>query len=805
MAFKFPFNVLSLRQLENTSMKNFYLSLLLLSVQFSFAQVNMDSLGFLDIPALHNTELNDIWGYTDENNNEYAIVGAFDGTSVVDVTDPANPVEIAWFPGMNSIWRDIKVWGDFAYVTTEATQGLEIIDLTPLPGSTALTSTIYTGPLGNEWQSAHNIYIDENGIAYIFGANRGNGGVIMLDVATTPGTPIEIGTFDEWYCHDGYVRNDTGYFSHINDGFFSIVDLDGFGTLGLGDVIGSLSTSSVFTHNCWLSDDGQTLFTTDEVENGWIDSYDISDPTNPLFLDKIQSSPGNNVIPHNTHVLGNYLVTSYYTDGVTVHDASDPSNLVEIGNYDTSPNYNGNTFNGCWGVYPFFASGNIVASDTEEGLYILGLSPTLSAYLQGTVTNAGTGQPINNALIEILTTPTTDNSDVLGDYSIGTTNSGIFEVRYSAPGFYADTFDVDFQIGTIVTQNAALEQIPLFTATITVVDDQTSNPVEGASVLVEHTIQNFEGVTDINGEVTFDLFYEDNYAITAGKWLYINDCDNNVYLSVASQTHELQVGEGLYDDFTFDYGWTNFGAATAGHWVREIPVGTQAAGETANPYVDDLFDCSSFAYSTGNGASTVGGDDVDDGSVELKSPIFDLTNYYHPLIEFSYWFFNGFGNGGPNDSLAIYLSNGSGVTQIASLSLDNATVSQWTNYSISVADFMTPTDQMQLTFLATDYSPGHVMKAGLDHFRVTEQSGAGITVKDNQDISIYPNPASTELNILGDFTGTIELLDLSGRLITQEVVNSNTIDISHLNPGLYVLVLRNQVGEKVLVQKQEVR
>ena len=256
---------------------------LTLVVSFSsISQVNMSQLGYLDLRTMHNSDLNDIWGYTDENGNEYAIVGLMDGVSVCDVTDPANPTELAYFPGMNSIWRDIKVWDDFAYITTEANQGLQIIDLTPLPGSTTLTSTLYYGPSGNEWDAAHNIYIDDNGIAYIFGANRGNGGVIMLDVDTNPGTPVEIGTFDQWYCHDGYVRNDTGYFSHINDGFFSIVELDGFGTLGLTEVIGSLTTSSVFTHNCWTSDDGTILFTTDEKENGFIDSYDISNPTTPL-------------------------------------------------------------------------------------------------------------------------------------------------------------------------------------------------------------------------------------------------------------------------------------------------------------------------------------------------------------------------------------------------------------------------------------------------------------------------------------------------------------------------------------------
>ena len=147
-----------------------------------FSQLNMTEIGYLDLVSMHSSDASDIWGYVDQSGNEYAIVGLNDGTSVVDISDPANPVEVFYEPGMNSIWRDIKTWGDYAYVTTEAANGLLIIDLSTLPGNTNLTTSYYTGPTGNEWESAHNLYIDENGYCYIFGANRGEGGTIILDV-----------------------------------------------------------------------------------------------------------------------------------------------------------------------------------------------------------------------------------------------------------------------------------------------------------------------------------------------------------------------------------------------------------------------------------------------------------------------------------------------------------------------------------------------------------------------------------------------------------------------------------------------
>ena len=78
---------------------------LLLIASGTHAQLNMSLLGHVDYQALHNnTHLSNLWGYTDELGNEYAIVGVNGvpgslppspgGVSIVDVTDPTNPVEV---------------------------------------------------------------------------------------------------------------------------------------------------------------------------------------------------------------------------------------------------------------------------------------------------------------------------------------------------------------------------------------------------------------------------------------------------------------------------------------------------------------------------------------------------------------------------------------------------------------------------------------------------------------------------------------------------------------------------------------
>ena len=84
----------------------------------------------------NNTEGSDIWGWVDPNGNEYALVGLNDGFSVVDVTNGTNPIEMFYIPDLNSTWRDIKTWNNYAYVTTEADAGLLIVDLNDMTGNT---------------------------------------------------------------------------------------------------------------------------------------------------------------------------------------------------------------------------------------------------------------------------------------------------------------------------------------------------------------------------------------------------------------------------------------------------------------------------------------------------------------------------------------------------------------------------------------------------------------------------------------------------------------------------------------------
>ena len=58
------------------------------------------------------------WGYTDPGGRELALVGASTGTSIVDVTTPTSPMQVAFIPGLSSSWREMKTYSHYAYIVT---------------------------------------------------------------------------------------------------------------------------------------------------------------------------------------------------------------------------------------------------------------------------------------------------------------------------------------------------------------------------------------------------------------------------------------------------------------------------------------------------------------------------------------------------------------------------------------------------------------------------------------------------------------------------------------------------------------
>ena len=388
-----------------------------------------------------------ICGYVDKTGKEYALVGTSKGTSIVDISDPDNPVEVKAVTGPVNQWREIKVKGDYAYVTTEGGGGLQIINLSSLPKASGITSNSWTGGSAGNLTSIHALHIDGNYV-YLYGSKLFDGAPLVADISD-PENPVYVGNYHDpaggqtAYVHDGFVRNDTLYACHIYKGFMDIID---FRDKKNPKLLGMVTTPEKFTHNSWLNESGKVVFTTDEKKNSSLASYDISDPSNIKLLDKIQSNPGSNSIVHNTHIIkvgkGEFAVTSWYRDGFTIVDVTRPANMIQVGNYDTYPD-SGEGFQGDWGVYPYLPSGNIVVSNIEDGLYVFTPTYQQACYFEGTVTDSTTGFPINGASVKITasTTALTELTNVSGLYKTGViAPGGTYTVTYSANNYKTKVF-----------------------------------------------------------------------------------------------------------------------------------------------------------------------------------------------------------------------------------------------------------------------------------------------------------------------------------------------------------------------------
>ena len=318
---------------------------------------------------------NDVWGYTAPNGDEYALLGARTGTVVVDVTNPSTPIERGWFPFGTSTWRDIRTYGHYAYVVTEATSGFQIINLQN-PNSPTLVGTFGTAYASR----SHNVCIDVGaGRLYLVGTNTGTP---VFDLLANPANPTYLGhatgSGNSNYYHDLCVENGYAYGSMIYNGYLRISNAAG--SLPWGSLSNS-PTPSNFTHNAWPNAAGTLCVTTDEQTGGVVKFWDITNKSNPIGLGSY--TPNSGTIPHNAYIVGDKCHVSWYTEGYKCIDISNPNNPIEVASYDTHPGSSGG-FGGCWGCYPFLPSGNILASDQSSGLYIL--KPTLASF-----TNYGQG------------------------------------------------------------------------------------------------------------------------------------------------------------------------------------------------------------------------------------------------------------------------------------------------------------------------------------------------------------------------------------------------------------------------------
>ena len=317
-----------------------------------------DLLGRMEHATFSASMGNDIWGWTDSTTGkEYALIGLNNGTAFVDISDTENLVYLGKLPTAttSSTWRDVKVYGDYTFIVSEANDhGMQVFDLTRLrsvsnPPETFTADARYTD-IGN----AHNVVINESmGFAYPVGTARNDafrGGVHFVDIQN-PEVPTGVGGYGaNGYTHDAqvvtYSGPDTDYtgreiFIGANEDQIAIVDItDKSNPTG----ISTLDYSQLaYTHQGWFTEDQRYFLLGDELDetsfgfNSRTLIFDLSDLDSPQ-LHMSYTGP-TAAIDHNGYVLGDEFFLANYTAGMRVLDISDIENrnISEIGFFDTLP------------------------------------------------------------------------------------------------------------------------------------------------------------------------------------------------------------------------------------------------------------------------------------------------------------------------------------------------------------------------------------------------------------------------------------------------------------------------------------
>ncbi|MBT3418174.1 MAG: choice-of-anchor B family protein, partial [Flavobacteriales bacterium] len=271
------------------------------------------------------------------------------------------------------VHRDYHDYQGYLYIVCDegwSTSTLQIVDISNLPTS---VNVVYDSD--SLFNTSHNIFIDTATAKLYACASNSAMDIYSLHIPTLPN--LIYSYTNVGHVHDAYVKNDTAFLNCGNDGF-RIVDfhyLDLAGGMAPTELASFTSYPDAgYNHSGWLSDDGTIYVMQDENHGYDVKILDVSDFNNITVLSTFNSGENAQSMAHNGIIKGDSLYLAYYHDGLRVFDISDPSNPIQVCNYDTYSPLSYNTYKGAWGVYPNLPSGNIIVSDMQTGLYILDCS-----------------------------------------------------------------------------------------------------------------------------------------------------------------------------------------------------------------------------------------------------------------------------------------------------------------------------------------------------------------------------------------------------------------------------------------------
>lgn len=363
--------------------------------QYSSSRVSLYSR--ISLTTFSASSGNSCWGYVSPSGREYAIMGLNNKAAFVEITNPSSPVWIASVPHSSSQWADIKTYGQFCYVVTEASgSGIQVIDMGDIDnGNVTLVRTISSPG------RTHTIFVDEDsGFLYTCGSREPSGWTTVWSL-TNPSNPQRVGVNSISggdYIHECQVKTYTSGPLAGRQIFYGCSAQRGLDIYDVTDKNNPILLKRVtypgvaYCHQGWLSADLKYFYVNDELDETNLGAvqktfvFDVSDPENAFLVGTFTRNETN--IDHNLYLRNGFMFQANYTRGLRIYDTiDDPLNPAFVGFFDTYPDNNGQTFNGAWSNYPYFPSGAVIVSDINRGLFILNpAAATHRLNMTGTVT-----------------------------------------------------------------------------------------------------------------------------------------------------------------------------------------------------------------------------------------------------------------------------------------------------------------------------------------------------------------------------------------------------------------------------------
>lgn len=713
--------------------------------------------------GLHNS----CWGYTAPDGREYALFGTQVGTYIIDITEI--PVkEVAFIRGPYSVWRNIKTYKQYAYISTEnreedQTPGLQIVDLSTLPDTATLIRTDT-----NTLLSAHTLWIADNYL-YAMGTKaeaEANGGAVILDLEPDPTMPRRVGAVAPYYYHDAFVRNDTLVGAAINGEGCDIYDVTDKAN---PKRIATFSYPFSGTHNTALTQDGSYVLTSDEVgfTTKTLKVWDIRDPDDIVMVAEYTPNLAETI--HNIRVKGRYAYVAWYTAGVRVIDMIDPTHPREVAHYDTFLGDDGG-FNGAWEVYPYFPSGKVVASDRNSGLYVLQFNGAEAGSVSGVVRDSKTGEPIRGVSLTMSETGKTIRSDAAGRYYFGVVKGDNVSIRAEAFG-YEDGIVPSRTITGDETADILLDSIPLRRIAVRLENRLTGAAAQNFSYAVPPYIES----TPSNGDVATILLPEGReYNLIVGTW-GLEQQQLKIPAAAGDEEIVVQSTPGYQDDATLRLGWSYESPednATTGRWHRIQPYLGYPRSEWVHPDAEPA-GTQGYIFFTGSPPKFAPPerDDISNGRTTLTSPEMDLSSYGDPMVVFDLWFVQ-FERDTIRDTLIVELSNNGGATwQSAYREVKGK--AGWNRHVLFVRDHLPPSDRMIIRFRASDTLGNILTVAGMDNFEVVDRVFSGVhqertSIGGHDGLRLFPNPSHGEMTLSIESKGeriSVELLNILGQRV----------------------------------------